>query len=169
MSRIVAKGETRGDVVLKEEYNADRMVLEGAPLRLFFAGGRAGPFTKRAKHQREYAARLEFDHVRHATRPAGARIRVQRREPGLRERPAVRRSRKVGDGVPPQPGPSADAGASSGRPDPNRQGLEAERNGTSPTLRGGLTSAVLLDFAHDLWPGCAYDRLTWRAPIPAWK
>jgi hypothetical protein len=59
MSRIVAKGETRGDVVLKEEYSADRMVLEGVPLRLFFAGGRAGPFTKRAKHQREYAAWLE--------------------------------------------------------------------------------------------------------------
>jgi hypothetical protein len=60
MSRIVAKGETRGDVVLKEEYSADRMVLEqGAPLRFFFAGGSAGPFTRGAEHQREYAAWFE--------------------------------------------------------------------------------------------------------------
>jgi hypothetical protein len=60
-SNIVVEGESRGDAVVREEYTADRMVLEGAPLRFFFAQGGGAAFSKGPRHHREYRAWVGAD------------------------------------------------------------------------------------------------------------
>jgi hypothetical protein len=55
-SAIIAEGESKDDVALKEEYTGSNLTLEGRPLRFFFVRGGAEPRTGGTKHRREYTA-----------------------------------------------------------------------------------------------------------------